>query len=545
MRRVAERRLGAQPFDLLVVGAGVNGAGVARDAALRGLRVLLVDQEDCGAGTTSWSTRLVHGGLRYLQHGEVGLVRESLRERERLLRLAPHLVAPLPFLIPVYRGRGRGRLTIRAGMLAYDALALDGSLPRHRMLDHAGALAHEPGLEREGLRGAALYHDAQVAFPERLAVETALAAHDAGAVVLTHTRMQRLLCEEGRVVGAELRDALGGEVAVARAAVTANVTGPWVDVTLGSTAGLPERRLVGGTKGSHLVVAPFPGAPRHALYVEAGDGRPFFVVPWNGLLLVGTTDTRYAGDLDDVEADEREIAYLLDETNRVLPAAGLRRDDVLYTYAGVRPLPEHQQGDEGAITRRHVVHDHAPVLDGLISVVGGKLTTFRELARQVVDLAVRKLGRPARRPRTADLPLPGGAGADPSGFARDFLAAHAHALPEGTADRLLRLYGTRADDVLAVAAEEPALAEVLDPSSGALRAEVVHAVRSELAVTLDDVLMRRTMLGLGASAGVGPDRAAAEVAVAHLGWSCERAAAEVERHRERVRRSHARSAPAA
>ena len=532
MGRNIAHRLTAQPYDLIVVGAGINGSGIARDAALRGVRTLLVDKGDVGGGTTSWSTRLIHGGLRYLEHGEVNLVRESLRERERLLRIAPHLVRPLPFVIPVYEGGARGLVQIRLGMLAYEALSYDKSVPGHRMLSPVQTLWRAPGLAREGLRGGALYYDAQCEFPERLAVETALSAHDHGAHVLTHHAAERVVVENGRATGVALRDERTGETAVARAALTINAAGPWVDAVLGDGADPTGRRLIGGTKGTHIVVAPFPGAPTTALYIEASDGRPYFVIPWNDLFLIGTTDTRYEGDLDRVEATDDEIDYLIANTNRVLPSAGLAPDDVLYAYAGVRPLPRVRDGAEAGITRRHVIHDHAPQVPGLLSIVGGKLTTYRELAEQAVDLVLRRLGRPAQPSVTGDLPLPGGAVRDLEAYAQEFVR-HA-GVGEPTARRLLRLYGSCAEDVAALVADEPVLGEVFDETTGAIGAEVIYALRSELATTLEDVLMRRTMVALGPTAGLGPDRAAAEVAVRHGGWDEERAQAEVAAFRERM-----------
>jgi glycerol-3-phosphate dehydrogenase len=506
--------------DLLVVGAGINGAGVARDAALRGLDVLLVDKGDVAAGTTSWSTRLIHGGLRYLEHLEVGLVRESLHERERLLRIAPHLVHPLAFFLPVYAGDKRGKLTVRAGMLAYDAFTAGDSMPHHGMLSAEEALRREPGLDPADLRGAAVYYDAQAEFPERLAVENVIAAERAGAEVRTHTEVRELLHEQGAVVGARL--ATGAEI---RAQVTVNLTGPWVDEVL---AGLGERAapgLVGGTKGAHIIVDAFPGAPEEALYVEASDGRPYFVVPWNGLFLIGTTDTPYHGDLDDVEASAEEIEYLLAATNDVIPTAQLTRNDVLHTYAGVRPLPEVPEGgDAGAITRRHLIHDHAPALENLLSVVGGKLTTYRALAEEVVDAVAKKLGRELPPARTASEALPGATATD-----------------DRRPGRLGRIYGARGDAVRALAQEHPGLAEPFDPVTGALAAEVVLAIDEEHATTLADVLMRRTMVGLGAHAGVGPDEAAARVAQRHLGWDEARVRDEVEAFRAGARRRNARA----
>ncbi|HYO92786.1 MAG TPA: glycerol-3-phosphate dehydrogenase/oxidase, partial [Pyrinomonadaceae bacterium] len=274
-------------FDLIVIGAGINGAGSARDAAMRGLKVLLLDKGDLGGGTTRWSTRLVHGGLRYLEHGELGLVRESLRERERLLKIAPHLVKPLPMLIPIYERQRRGPLTIRAGMLAYDALSFDKTLAPHQMLSQSETLKRAPGLARENLRGAALYYDAQVEYPERLTLENALDAQAHGATILTYARVRRLETEGGRVRAAEYLNLSDGTAQRVSGEVFINVGGPWVDHVLTGVEGATVPRLIGGTKGSHIVTRPFDGAPRDALYVEAlDDGRPFFIIPWNDLYLI-------------------------------------------------------------------------------------------------------------------------------------------------------------------------------------------------------------------------------------------------------------------
>jgi glycerol-3-phosphate dehydrogenase len=546
MRAPLPPRTFERPFDLIVIGAGINGAGIARDATLRGLSVLLVDKGDVGSGTTSRSTRLVHGGLRYLEHFEVPLVRESLRERETLLHIAPHLVHPLSFLLPIYEEHKRRPTLIRMGMMAYDALSLDKSLDRHRMLSRDEALRREPGLRSDGLRGAAAYYDAQAAYPERLALENALDARRRGAVVLPYMRVTALERAHDRVVGVALHDELHEIDYRARGALVVNASGPWVDQVLGETAGGATEGggpLIGGTKGSHLVVEPFPGAPREAVYAEAvGDGRPYFVVPWNGLYLIGTTDTRYDGDLDDVVATEDEVAYLIDETNRLIPGADLTPAQVLYTYAGVRPLPAaggRGRDDEGAITRSHVIHDHAgdkvpegERIEGLLSIVGGKITTYRRLAEETVDAAVKKLGRKADKCRTHQVPLPGGTAYPFAGFRERFRATSG--LPVQTADRLLRIYGTRAAEALDFADGAPELREPFDAGTGAIGVEVVFSLRTELAETLADVVQRRTLVGYGAHAGLDAVEAAAEIAVRHVHWTDERAAREVAAFREQA-----------
>ena len=545
--------IGDYPFDLIVVGAGINGAGIARDAAMRGLKVLLLDKGDIASGTTQWATRLIHGGLRYLEYYEVSLVRESLKDREILLHIAPHLVKPLGFLVPIYERAKHGPLMVRLGMFGYDTLSLDKSLPNHHMLSAEEALEREPGLNPEGLLGAAFYYDAQVEYAERIAVENVISAREHGGIVLTYARVDRLIREGDRVTGVEFTDVRGGGSYSAHAPVTVNVAGPWVDEVLGETSG---GRMIGGTKGSHLIVDLFPGAPKNeALYVEARkDGRPYFIVPWNGRYLIGTTDIRYDGDLDRVVADEEEIDYLIEETNYVIPEANLTRESVLFTYSGIRPLPFQPEGAEGSVTRSHIVYDHAKGrgigtkrssigedtarVEGLISIVGGKLTTYRNLSRQTVDMVYEKLDREAPDSRTSKVPLAGGETEDFESFAARFKATSG--LTDELSERLLKLYGVRAPDVLEMAGEDPSLRMPLGPSatveSGIIGAEVLYALRRELAQTLSDVLLRRTMVGLGPNVGLDVDEAAAQVAVKHEGWSEERAKNEVEAYREYVER---------
>ena len=532
-------------FDVIVIGAGINGAGIARDAAMRGLKVLVLDKGDIGGGTSGWSTRLIHGGLRYLEHGEFALVKESLRERACLMKIAPHLVRQLRLLVPVYKNARRGLWTIRAGMIAYDALSFRRTLPRHRMLSRAETLHQVPALGSEGLRGAAVYFDAQVEFAERLVVENALSAVAHGAAVLTYTRVEKLIFEAGDVRGVEfsrpsrtptVREGSDREHHSATARIVINAAGPWIDQLLeASNTGSP--RLIGGTKGSHIIVAPFAGAPDTAIYVEAEtDGRPFFIIPWNGKYLIGTTDIRFTGDLDHVCVDSDEIDYLLRETNRVLPTAKLTREQILYAYSGVRPLPFTGDKDEQSITRRHFIREH-PELPGLLSIVGGKLTTYRSLAEQTVDLVLKKLPAQPDRERsprfsectTALEPLPG---ADTDDFAALCASIKLRSrLPEPTNDRLLRIYGTRTSLIMKLVEADESLAEVFDSETGAIAAEVVLAFKHELATTLADCLLRRTMVGLNSTRGLTAVEAAGAIARKHLGWSDARVAQETAAYR--------------
>jgi len=512
-------------YDLIIIGAGINGAGMARDAAMRGLKVLLMDKGDIGGGTTSWSSRLIHGGLRYLEYGELGLVRESLREREILLKQAPHLVRPLPLLIPIYERSSRGPLTIRAGMIAYDLLSFDRSLPRHRFLSRRAALERVPGLEPGGLLNAALYYDAQVEFPERLTLENVLSAKESGAEIRTYLKVKRILAENGQVRGVMAEDALDGTVDEFNAPVVLNVAGPWVDEVLDGT--LPDRsRLIGGTKGSHIVVERFPGAPFDALYVEAlQDKRPFFILPWNGLYLIGTTDEKFRGSPDFVEPTDKEIDYLLSETLRVLPNAGLTRQSVLYSYAGVRPLPAAEEGDPRGITRRHFIRQHA--IKGLFSVIGGKLTTYRSLAEEAVDLVFKYLNRKAPKCETSSAALPGAL--HPKFI--DEVQSHARGtVNQSTLNRLLRIYGYRTLELVSVAKTKPELAEIIDEHTGAIAAEVVFAFECEFARTLTDFMARRSMIGLSGHSSIEAAAKAVEVGKRNLGWSLKQADNELENY---------------
>ena len=515
-------------FDLIVIGAGINGAGVARDAAMRGLKVCLLDKGDLGGGTSSWSTRLIHGGLRYLEHGEFGLVRESLRERETLLKIAPHLVRPLPILIPVYKNARRGKLQIRAGMILYDLLSYDKTLPRHQILSRDETLQRAPGINPEGLTSAAVYCDAQVEFAERLVLENVLDAQAKGAQVLTYAHVTRISTENGKASGVEF--SANGQSKTVRGSLVINAAGPWVDELLKTTG--DTNRLIGGTKGSHIVVGRLEGAPPLALYAEAQtDGRPFFIIPWNGNYLIGTTDIHFSGDPDRVRCTEEEIKYLLAETNHVLPTVDLRRSDILYSYSGVRPLPFTENQDERSITRRHFIREH-PEFSNVYSLVGGKLTTYRHLAEECVDLVINKLGKSSAKCTTADVLLPGASSLDSLGTK---LWSNGSVDPAIT-ERLLCIYGSRTRDLMELCTRDAQLSQPLNASSQVLAGEVVFAFESEMAQTLVDCLFRRTMCGLNGDLGIEEDKAAANIGQQFLGWSDERAQREIQDYRAYIQR---------
>ena len=538
----------ASTFDLIVVGAGINGAAIAREAALSGFRVLVLEQGDLGAGTCSASSRLVHGGLRYLEHGELKLVRESLAERERLLTLAPHLVEPLALYIPVYAGNRRPLWQIKIGMRLYDWLSYDKSLPSYTALTREELLEAVPGLLPEALRGGVRYYDARAAYPERLVVENLLDAARHGTVLRTYTAATSIrVGADGAVEGVDWR-ARDGRTGYALAPLVVNAAGPWVDRVLGGTA---TRRLIGGTKGSHLIVEPFPGAPADGLYVEAGaDGRPLFILPWNGLYLIGTTDQRFEGDPGAARIDDAELAYLCAETERLFPRAAPLRARICYTHSGVRPLPFKPRGAEGAITRRHLIEAHERIR-GLYSIIGGKLTTHRALAEDALIVLLRAPVGAAVQPRpphkagqtapfrspTRTRPLPG---ALPPVERDALLEELTAAFGSDEATRLWRTYGAAASGVAKRAHEWAAESE-----SALLTAELVHAIEAEWGMTLCDILQRRTMLGLRSDFGLTIAPRAAE-SLRRLGiWDRARAEQELEDYLAYAADHDAREAPAA
>lgn len=514
------------PTQVAVIGAGINGVAIARDLALRGVRCALIEKADACNGTSAWSTRLIHGGLRYLEFAEVDLVRESLREREILLRCAPHLVQPLPLMIPIYQGARRGPLMIFAGMLAYDLLSFDKSLPWHRMLRASQVESKSPGLLRKGLRGAAIYYDCQVEYAERLVVENLLDARAHGA--------QLYLYHEVIEIGAgglQLRDE-SGQVKSLQADLVVNVTGPWVDQLLQRCGGNLPRQM-GGTKGSHLVVDRFEGLPEEALYVEnSQDGRPYFIVPWNDQLLIGTTDLRSQEDLDRVKASRQECQYLIEETNRLYPRARLSLDQIHFTYSGVRPLPYTPKGSTAAITRRHQVVEHKELNFPMYSIVGGKLTTYRSLAQEACDIFVRRLGLGKLPCRTARVPLPGYSLLHEPRFTQIF--AERHNLSPLTARHLTRTYGAFAEDIALLIRDEAELGRPLCEQSGAIAAEAVYCSQREFVHHLSDFMLRRSLIGWQPDQGRAALAPALDWMARTLGWDAARSQQERENYLRRL-----------
>lgn len=529
-RAAALERLGKESFDLLVVGGGITGAGIARDAALRGLKVALVEKLDFGAGTSSKSSKLIHGGLRYLEQGELGLVFESVNERKRLMKLARHLVRPLPFLVTNFKGDRRWLATLALGLWIYDALCFFGNYKNHTTFGAKKTLALEPQLRSTGLNGGILYYDC-VTDDARLTLECALDAQALGAVVLNHAKAGKLLRDEaGKIAGVVVTDVEGGGVIEARAKVVINATGPWSDEVRALAS---EPGILKPTKGIHVVMDAARLPVKHALMmISPRDKRAVFCIPWGlGRTVVGTTDTFFDGSPDSVEPTRADVEYLLETANSYFPQAQLVSADVLATWSGLRPLlkPEDETEGASAVSREHEIYDSP----GFVTIAGGKLTTFRRMAAEVVDHAIAQLGVKTKS-TTATRPLPGGQGLEESDDALEALAKSLEmpGLPEGGARYLAGEYGARAPTILARGKADPTAFERLDPELPSIFAQVDEAVDVELARTLDDVISRRIPLVLRArDQGLGiAEKVAARLAT-KLDWSAERTQAELAKYR--------------
>jgi len=484
-------RLRTQPFDLLVVGGGIVGAGLARDASMRGLRVALVEQGDFAGGTSSKTSKLIHGGLRYLEHGHVRLVSESLRERHVLRTIAPHLVWPLWLTLPVYKGGVRSAWKIRAGLALYDLLAGQRNIRAHRVLSSRRLMAAEPRLNRGALRLAAQYTDCQMD-DARLCLANILQAVSFGAVCANYVRVLGFTRAQGRLCGASLEDTRSGQVFEASAAVLVNATGPWSDAIRRMSDRQAGTRLA-PTKGIHLVV---PRLTQHGVFFQAkADGRMVFLLPYGeDYSLVGTTETPVRGSLDALHATPEEVQYLMDEVNGIIPDAGLEAPDIVAAFAGARPL----LAFTGSPTRASREHQFEVDRYGLVSLMGGKFTTYRAMARQALDMIAERFDLRADQCLTDQVAL--------------YDAVHPVVLhrwqdlaqriaPELLA-RLLAAYGTGAFRILELLEFEPALRQPVCPHHDVIQAELAYMLRDEMACTISDLLFRRTRIAYSACQGL-------------------------------------------
>ena len=516
-------------YDVVVIGGGAVGAGVARDAALRGLSVALFEKGDYASGTSSKSSKLVHGGLRYLEHGEIRLVFESVSERRVQTTLAPHLVRPLPFLIPIYKGVKPGLEIMNVGLWIYDSLALFRSPKLHRTFRGTkAALGLEPRLEPEGLRGALEYYDCATD-DARLVLENVLDAISLGAHCRTYSEVTRLdRRADGRLTGVTVRDVLTGEVTSVGARAVVLAAGAWTDEAI-KRFELPfERNVLRRTKGVHIVV-PRDRLPlaRAITLISPVDGRVMFAIPWRERTVLGTTDTDFTGTADEVAADADDVKYLCDSGNGYFPGAKLEPKDVIATWAGLRPLIAAPPNvDESDVSREHEVFTKS---DGLVVIAGGKLTTYRRMARQTVNATLKlftELGETVevKRTTTKHRPLPGAVNVEPAdlegvaAIGRKLMSDHA--LDLDTATHLCGVYGARAPELGSMIAADRALGERIDHELPYVWAEIDFAATHDLARTVDDVLARRVpLLLVSRDQGLSVAGRVADRLAAILGWS--------------------------
>lgn len=514
------------PYDLIVIGGGITGAGVLRDATLRGMKTLLLEKNDFASGTSSKSSKLVHGGLRYLKQFEFALTRESCVERNLLTRLNPHLVKPIPFVFPVYQGDKDGMLAIRTGMWLYEMLSGFQNHERHKMLSVQKTLEQIPDLNAEGLKGSAYYFDAAVD-DVRLTLETIKSAIPRGGTALNYAPVTGFLYDppqtetgtkppNARVCGVRFEDRLTGTVYEARGRVVLNATGVWVDEVRELDA--HHRKDVRPSKGIHIVVPSSRVRQKATLaFTSFQDKRLMFAIPWGDVTLIGTTDTFFDGSPEDSASNDVDVDYVLAATNHVFPNAKLTEKDLVSAWAGLRPLiaPPEGVSDAGAVSREHQIFEDS---SGLLSIAGGKLTTYRRMAAELVDRAIVRLPADLKRalgPCATDQPLTG------KPVEVDATVARLQALgqPESVAQHLVHSYGSSAEEVLELCRSHPQGLALLQQGQGFLAGEVLNAVRHESALHLTDLLTRRMRFAVWVPGqGLPVAETASRLMAEELGW---------------------------
>ncbi|HNV85440.1 MAG TPA: glycerol-3-phosphate dehydrogenase [Candidatus Omnitrophota bacterium] len=464
-------------YDLLVIGGGINGAAIANIAAGRGLSVALLEKGDFGSGTSSKSSKLIHGGIRYLENFEFDLVFESLRERALQLQCAPHLVKPLRFIIPVYKGDKRPLWMMRLGVFLYDRIAGRYRIGRHQSLSREELMRLEPGLKREGLKGGVMYFDAQMD-DARLCLENVLSAAEKGAQVANYAEVFSFIKAGGKAAGVKVRDRFSGEEFEMRAKRILCAAGPWTNQLVRMDDAQAEKK-VRTTKGIHLVCA--AKISDHALLIPSRrDNRIFFVLPWQGGSMIGTTDTDYVGNPDRVDVRRDDMNYLIEETRRVFPSLSLGETDIASAFAGLRPLVR-LYGAPSKIPRKHYLFE---TKSGILFVIGGKYTTYRKIAEDCVN----KITAP-RRERTYAIFGSGEAAGDPAAVSREY------GLDEEIICALREKYGAQYPRILALTKGNPKLKERIVPFLPIIKAQIVYSAAVEMAVTADDIFLRRLSLG--------------------------------------------------
>jgi glycerol-3-phosphate dehydrogenase len=516
-------RLRNGPFELLVIGGGIYGAWAAYDAALRGLRVALVEGHDWASGTSSGSSKLIHGGLRYLEHGRLGLVRKSLAERRRLSHLAPHRIRPLRFVFPVYSGDRVGPLRLRLGMWVYDRLAgSDQPVPHHSRLQRRELLERYPFLRAEGSRGGFLFGDGGTD-DARFTLEIVAGAVEAGATAVNRCQATELLVESGRVTGVRAEDLESGSSFEIRAGAVLSCAGPWIG-ELSRRAQPSARPLARLSRGVHLVMPALP--TEDALVAPTADGRVFFLIPWYGRSLIGTTDTDYPGEPEHPRVEPEDVAYLLAQAGRVLGGNTWSRDDIVSGFAALRALPASRQRQTASVTREWFLREP---IEGFLVSVGGKLTSARVDAARAVDRAFRVLHRPPVPCATGERPFPWAPPAPFDDWLREATTRCVSlGLDETTATTCALRYGSRIGAVLGIVEHDRSLAARIVEDAPFCLAEVVHVAREEMPNDLEDIVRRRIPLTLVAPPSRPVLERIAQLAGDVLAWDAGRRCREVD-----------------
>ncbi|MBU44901.1 MAG: glycerol-3-phosphate dehydrogenase [Spirochaetaceae bacterium] len=523
MKRFIENTVEGEEFDLVIIGGGITGACIAYEGASRGLKVALFEKGDFGGATSAATSKLIHGGLRYLNYLEFGLVRESLRERRILEDIAPNLVYPLPFLIPNYGNLKSNKWIIKAGMILYDLLSFDKGhtrhkskkLPHHRSLKKSEVLQIAPLLPPEGLTGGAVYYDCQSVAPERLTLSFIKSATAFGAQPSNYAEVVHLEKEQGRFRTATVKDCISGKTVNVRGRLFINSGGPWAERIIKKLSGQETAHSVRMSEGIHIIGPQI--TKDHALVLLTPGGRHFFAIPWRGYSLYGTTDKDYQGSPDQYRVSKESIDEFVEEINSTLKEKLLDYSNIVHAYGGLRPLTDtHTESSYKSSRKYEIIDGEKEGLAGLITVEGGKYTTSRNLAQSALKVIGKKLGRKLPPSRTARLPL---VGSDMPGLT-DYLASRKEVYPEFASNTLHTLsvnYGTEMEKIVELSQQNPEWKETLN-DDGEILGQVVFAVREEMAVRLLDVLQRRTGLG---TLGMPGDDALEKIAgcmARELGW---------------------------
>jgi len=522
-------------YDVLIIGGGINGAAIAHDAALRGLDVALVEKKDFGSGTTSASSKLAHGGLRYLKNFEIGLVRESLRERRILEMIAPHLVYPLKFIIPIYKKGPNRKIVMRAGMTIYDLLSFDKGImkyeeqkiPSHEVLTAEELLNQEPLIMKDDLLGGVSYYDCQISSPERLCLEYILTAASNGADVANYAEVKNIKIKDNKVSYVNVEDKISKGKYRLNAKTVINASGPWLDRLI-KTYDKNHEPLLRGTKGIHIITHKISN--NAVVLTTKKTKRNFFIEPWRYHSLIGTTDVSYKGNLDNVMASKKDVKDLVKELNEVY-SVNINVSDVKHSYAGIRPLINEDVKKETKISRKYDIMDGD--IEGLITIIGGKITTARSLAENTVNLVFQKLGKKKVACKTKNTPLHGSTTSHKKYLKKN--AKKKKGFEKETIEHLINIYGSRYEDVLNYTM--PWIDKKICPSKKDIKSQIIHAIKEEMTFKLDDFMLRRSGLGTLGYPGDDCTKEVADRLESFLGKDKFNKAEEIIRFKKKVKKA--------